>query len=92
MVVGEVPTAPITESGAFRILNECDTESFREEPAQLAVAPIENPVRATPPHQCPRCSHALERDAGRCPECKLCLDSSQKVLQRIYRAALRSMR
>ncbi|HUG18200.1 MAG TPA: hypothetical protein VMM56_04445, partial [Planctomycetaceae bacterium] len=94
MIVGEVPPAPITESGAYRILTDCDAESFRDakpEPPSTAGSQA-NPAESSVGQHCPRCNHPLERGAGRCPECKLCLDSSQKVLQKIYKAALRSLR
>ena len=94
MVVGEVAPAPITESGAFRILSACDAESFREEPikSQSISDPVAKPANPPVAHQCPRCRHSLDIDSTRCPECKLCLDSNQKVLQRIYKAALRTIR
>jgi hypothetical protein len=93
IVVGQAPNPPLTETGAFRILSQCAGEPLPlavNEPHKAAPAP------ELPPESgglcCPRCRTPVLRGVSRCAECKLYLNSHQKLLKKIYQAALRSIR
>lgn len=88
-----VPAAeqtPITESGAFRFLNDMGPES----PHKADPRPV--PVIVTAPRtsgpQCPRCKAPHPPTAEVCPACRVLLFPAPDVWKSVCRDAVRSLR
>lgn len=97
VVVGAVAVKPITESGAFRLI-----ESSMDFEATPPPAPSASPNRLTPTDatllestpnraKCPRCSESVDRRAQFCNHCHLQLGSANRNFKQLYKAALQSV-
>ena len=95
VVVGAVAAPePITESGAFRLIEaSAEFASTPPEPVdrqdltELEVVRTSEPKRA----KCPRCSHVVDRGAQVCTQCNLLLGSANRSFKHVYQAALQSL-
>lgn len=91
---------PITDTGAFAILTECEADAvhaaMQQAPAVTSMAVAfddgESAATVTPGPCCPRCSFPTSTAHRICPECRLLLESTRGIFRRIYSAAVRSLR
>ena len=81
----------ITDTGAVRILNDLESEFQEMQKQQPPKAPVQAKKAAKSEPTCPRCNSQISKRDHVCPECKLILESGNRVFQRIYKAALRSL-
>lgn len=78
----QVPDA-LTETGALRLLNDCESAS-----ADIAPA---HEVKVKTTKDCPRCHTALPLSANLCPHCRLHVGESMDTWNSMFRRALREV-
>lgn len=82
--------APVTESGAFRYLNDGSPESPQKPDARPVPVIVSSPPPAGP--TCPRCKAPHPPTAEVCPACRVLLFPSPNIWKSVCRDAVRAIR
>jgi hypothetical protein len=91
VVVAGESREPLSDTGAFHLLNECCAAASDDSSHRVSVSPVAFPAESADQKCCPRCRYPMNLELLICPDCRQALESSQSLLKRIYRKALRSL-
>ncbi len=96
------PPPALSESGAMRLINECEDEFVtKDSPADVrdkrSTEPVSSPRGAAlepaskSMRKCPRCRALVDSRLLTCSSCNVLLSSATRGFRNAYRAALRAM-